>query len=200
MNNSTGVIELHYFPCIAYFKQLYKLETVQLEAHENFQKQSYRNRCYILTTNKVDRLSIPVLGGQGNPIRSIKIDYKQKWENRHWRAIESAYANAPFFEHYAPYFRDLIYGKEEFLFDLNLKVLKTCIKLIGKGPKIEETEGYLKEIPENISDLRGKVHPKRDNSEKFDAYQQVFGDKFIKNLSILDLFFCEGANSINFIV
>lgn len=199
MTPKTAIIELHYFPCIAFFKTIFSVDTVQLEAHESFQKQTYRNRCYILTANKIDRLSIPVLGGAGTPIKELQIDYKQKWENRHWRAIESAYANAPFFEHYESFFRTIIYGKETFLYDLNLKLLKTCLKLIGKGPKIEETEQYFKEYPSNLADFRGKVHPKRENLEVFTPYQQVFGENFIKNLSILDLLFCEGPNSINFI-
>lgn len=199
MANTTAVIELHYFPCIAYFKTLYAHEKVLIEAQENFQKQSYRNRCYILAANGVERLSVPVLGGQGTPVLELKIDYKQKWQHQHWRAIESAYANAPYFDYYAPYFKDLIYSNEEFLFEFNQKILKTCLKLMGKSVEIGKTTQFLKEYEGEIDDFRGKIHPKRDFSMIFTHYYQVFGDKFMKNLSVLDLFFCEGPNSITFV-
>jgi hypothetical protein len=61
------------------------------------------------------------------------------------------------------------------------------------------SQKYEKIYPANISDLRSSIHPKQD-LEKISFYRpveyiQVFGDQFIRNLSILDLIFCEGPNS-----
>ena len=104
------LIELHYFPCVSYFKLLSAYEKVFLEAEEHFIKQTYRNRTYILTSNKIDRLSIPIIHeDKKKPIRLLSIDYKLKWQLRHWRAIQSAYAKAPFFEYYADFFEKEIF-------------------------------------------------------------------------------------------
>ena len=69
MSDKIGIIELHYFPSVAFFKTIFQYQSIELEACENFQKQTYRNRCYILTSNKVDLLSVPVLGGNNTPIK-----------------------------------------------------------------------------------------------------------------------------------
>lgn len=49
-----------YFPPIAYFSCLKKAEVTYIEQYENFGKQSYRNRCEIMTANGVIALTVPV--------------------------------------------------------------------------------------------------------------------------------------------
>ncbi len=91
------LIELHYLPCIAYFAYLAHAESVVIEAHEHYVKQSYRNRCQILTASKVVSLSVPVQkGNRTQLIRDLKIDYSQSWLKDHWRTIASAYGKAPY--------------------------------------------------------------------------------------------------------
>ena len=40
-----------YFPSIGYLKLLNKFQDAQIDLHENFVKQSIRNRCEILSAN-----------------------------------------------------------------------------------------------------------------------------------------------------
>ena len=92
-------LDLQYLPSLEYFAALLKYDYVYLEANEHYQKQSYRNRCYIRAANKVDLLSVPVLDGRRKVlIRDIRIDYQQGWLKDHWRAITSAYGKTPYFE------------------------------------------------------------------------------------------------------
>ena len=78
------LIDLQYLPSTLYFSLLAKADKVMIEQHENFVKQTYRNRSHILTPNGVDSLSIPLIGSQKKiKIDKIKIDHKQKWANRH---------------------------------------------------------------------------------------------------------------------
>ncbi len=59
---------------------------VHLEAQEHYQKQSYRNRCYIRTANKVDVLTVPVQQGTHHqPIRDLKLVTDRGWQLHHWR-------------------------------------------------------------------------------------------------------------------
>jgi hypothetical protein len=194
------LIELQYLPNTLYFSLLAHTDKVILEKHENFVKQTYRSRAHILTSNGIDILSVPVLGSQKKiPITDIKIDYKQKWQNRHWRAIQSAYGKAPFFIHYAELFNKVIFANYETLFELNYQLLTLCLKLLQLEIPMGFSEKYQNEPDLPIIDLRSAIHPKQSFTKQanfvYTPYQQVFGKGFVEGLSILDLLFSEGPNS-----
>ncbi len=191
-------IDLQFLPSLEYFCAILKNDEVIIEAHEYFEKQSYRNRCRIKTTNKIDTLTVPVQSGNKKVlIRDIKIDYSQDWTRRHWGAVHSAYGKAPFFEFYSDYFKKILDKKPDFLFDLNFEILTICLKLLRLEKKIIFTEYYQKNIE---NDYRGLIHPKINY--EFNhlyqplAYRQNFGNEFEPNLSILDLLFCQGNQSL----
>ncbi len=191
------LIELHYLPSIEYFKQVLNHDTIYLEACENFQKQSYRNRCEILSANKISTLSIPVKTKK-RLITEVEIDYTQRWLNDHWRAIVSAYNKSPYFEHYEFLFHDVFFQKYTRLFELNQELFSLCLKLLEIDKKIECTTDYQKDIISSITDYRGSIQAKKkDTSKKYQKYTQVFGEEFADNLSIVDLLFCEGNNATN---
>jgi hypothetical protein len=192
------LIDLHYLPCLEYFVQLLKAETIYLEAQENFQKQSYRNRCTILTSNKIDTLSVPVLKSNSKiPIKEVQIDYSQPWQKVHWRAIRSAYGKAPYYEYYSEYFEKIYDKKPQFLWDLNLEILTVCLKLLKIEKELLFTSEYNKEagihVKETI-DMRSLLHPKKQGEMSGIKYTQVFGRDFVTNLSVIDLIFNEGPN------
>lgn len=197
-SESSLLIELHYFPCVHFFSMLSQHDTVILEAHETFQKQSYRNRTHILSAHKVEKLLIPVLSGNSHlPIRDIQIDHSQKWRLIHQRAIRSAYGKSPFFEHYGEDILALYDKPVAFLFDFNREVLTLCLKLLKWNKNIILSSDYQK-ITDNkmagLLDFRDQIHPKKQLQRESKPYQQVFGRQFEPNLSILDLLFCEGNN------
>jgi WbqC-like protein family len=197
--NLKMTIDLQYLPSLEYFCAILKNDEIIIEAYEHFEKQSYRNRCRIQTTNKIDTLSVPVQNGNKKVlIRDLKIDYSQDWTRRHWGAIHSAYGKSPFFEFYSEYFKNLLDKKPDFLFDLNLEILTICLKLLRLEKKIIFTENYQKNIE---NDCRGLIHPKSryesNNLYQPLAYRQNFGNEFEPNLSILDLLFCQGNQSLS---
>ena len=90
-----------YFPPIAYFSCLKKAEVTYIEQYENFGKQSYRNRCEIMTANGVIALTVPVAKANSKTlIKDLKIVYPTPWQKLHFRGIESAYKNSPYYEYY----------------------------------------------------------------------------------------------------
>ena len=191
-------IDLQYLPSLEYFCALLKNDIIVIEAHEYFEKQSYRNRCKILTTNKVDDLTVPVKNGNTKIlIKDLRIDYHQDWTRRHWGAIHSAYGKSPFFEFYADYFKKILDKKPDFLFDFNLDLLTICLKLLRLEKTIIFTEEYEKDVE---NDFRGQIHPKKTYQENQlyqpVKYRQNFGNEFEPNLSILDLLFCQGNQSL----
>ena len=76
---------------------------VYIEACENYQKQSYRNRCRFYAADGVQPLSFPIIHEEGtykHPVKDIKVDYSTPWLLQHKRAIVSAYRTSAYFEYY----------------------------------------------------------------------------------------------------
>ena len=199
------LIELHYWPCLDYCAGLVTHESIWIEAHEQYQKQSYRNRCYVLTANKVDCLTVPVIGQTHHqPIRDVRIDTGQHWRDRHWRCLQAAYNKAPFFEYYGPDVEALLQKSWTFLFDLNWEVLTICRKWLGLKQAIHLTDWYQKQPEIGIFDARSQLNAKKpSNTPVFchpKAYSQNFGLDFVPNLSILDLLFCHGPEAKRYLI
>lgn len=191
----TAVIELHYLPCLDYFKVLMNYDKVLLEAHETFQKQTYRNRCYTLQTNKTMLLSVPVQGGaQRLPIAEVALDKSSAWATFHWRSIRSTYGKTPFFEFYADAFQAVFTDPPPTLFALNHKLLTICLDFLQLSTRIELTSSFKKTYAE-ADDLREWVHPKKADRFSYPDYWQPFGNTFVPNLAILDLLFCTGSEA-----
>jgi hypothetical protein len=200
----TVLIETQYLPPIPYFTILLQQDSVVLERHEHFTKQSYRNRCTILTAQGQQNLIVPLTYKHGKVfITDVRIDYSQKWLNNHWRAIESAYRKAPFFEHYGDDLQEALFKKQAFLYDLNIEILTICLRWLRSKIKIQESMSYEKTPGEGIIDLRNSIHPKKAEllgaHGDVMAYPQVFGNKFVEHLSILDLIMCEGPSAPSFV-
>jgi WbqC-like protein family len=194
------LIDLHYLPSLEYFSRLFPYNTIQLEAQESYQKQTYRNRCYILTSQKVDRLTVPVRKSSRKFLyRTTEIDYSQPWRDLHWRALCTAYSKAPYFEYFAEYFRTILLRRYTYLFDLNLALLQTCLELLQLEKKVILSEHYEKKPAEYLADARYSISPRHRLETRTDyhpvQYPQVFSKVFHPNLSIIDLLFCEGHNA-----
>lgn len=196
----TALLSLHYLPCIEYFACMLKYDKILLEACENYIKQSYRNRCYIKTSQRIETLIVPVCRGNSKiSIQEIEIDYDQLWVKNHWRSIQSAYGKSPFFEHYSGLFSEIYEKQHLHLYDLNFDLLTLCLNLLGLEVNMSHTNIYEKNPLLPIKDFRSVIHPKKTYEKNGllepCIYNQVFGNNFATNMSIIDLLFCEGPNA-----
>ena len=197
---SKAIIDLQYLPCLAYFSVLQRYQTILLERHEHYVKQSFRNRCYLNTEHGPAALIIPLTGKHGKvSVSEVRPDYSQKWLNNHWRTIRSAYGKAPFFEFYADDLYDILYQKHEFLYDLNHALLTMCLRWLRFDLKLEETLSYEKQYNSEYDDLRSCITPGSSDFVRgvYRAvpYRQVFGSTFAGNLSVVDVVFCCGPEA-----
>lgn len=195
-----------YLAPIQYFSKLYRYRQVYIEQWETYQKQSYRNRCHILSANGVLPLSVPIVHrGDKMLIKNVRIDHSKRWKPMHLRAIESAYRSSPFYIYYIDEIKSVYDHNFEYLWDMNMYFLKVTLQLLNIEVKIHTTQGY-KEIPYPFDDFSQSIHPKAkfqqpDAGFQPRPYYQVFGNKFgfVPNLSILDLLFNTGPEAIHWL-
>ncbi|MBE0638183.1 MAG: WbqC family protein [Bacteroidales bacterium] len=200
-SGSTVLLPIAYLPPLQWFVFLFTANKVLIEQHETYPKQTYRNRCVIATSNGKLSLTIPVIKINGNhtKTREIAISYQQNWQKLHWRALVAAYANSPFFLYYQDDLEPFYTKRFENLMKFNLELMKKIMELVGIEPEFELTTTF--ELnPSGILDLRDEITPKKPFMLfSLPDYYQVFQEKqgFIKGLSIIDLLFNMGPETVD---
>jgi hypothetical protein len=198
-----------YLAPVQYFTKLVVYNEVWIELNEHFIKQSYRNRCTILAANGKQDLSVPVTEGSNSKriIRDVLISWDHPWQKLHWKALLSAYNNAPFFEFYADSLSKFYHEKRwKFLTDFNLDIQSVVLEELNLKCNLSLTKEYftIDKLPDRMDDFRYAIDPKPsrqsvDEDFRPAPYMQVFQEKFgfTANLSILDLLFNEGPMAVD---
>ena len=206
-----ALLSTTYFGPVQWYQKLYRADDVQIEACESFQKQTYRNRCLIATTQGVQALTVPVRIEGSSLITNSRISDHGNWRHLHWNALKSAYGESPFFEYYEDDLRPFFLPDWEFLFDFNEAIRQKMCELLDIHPNVHYTESFTS--PLDISrtshlvprtshlDFRDAIQPKHPAPDPHFTprpYYQVYRQKhgFLPNLSILDLLMNMGPESV----
>ncbi len=205
MKQEPLILSSAYFPPSHYMSLVAATDKILIEREENYIKQTFRNRCIILSANGILTLSVPILEGSFHKraIKDIRIDYSKKWQQIHLRSIYSAYKAAPYFDYYYDKIENIILKGYLFLLDLNMATLK-CLKEFFNLPVEIYYTSEFKAVKNLDNDTRYFLNPKNPeaiNRFKFKQYIQVFSSrfKFVSGLSSLDLLFNTGPDAISYL-
>ena len=209
-----ALLSTTYFGPVQWYQKIHRHGLCLIEQHENFQKQTYRNRCIIATANGTQALTVPVIHqpiptpdssakSSAPPITSLLISDHGNWRHLHWNALCSAYGDSPFFEFYADDIQPFFFERRwETLFEFNLDIIHTLCELLDIHPNLQLTDSYIDDpVNPHIIDYRPGInpkHPAEDPDFQPRPYWQVFQQRhgFLPNLSILDLLFNTGPEAI----
>ena len=192
-----------YFGPIQWYQKLYRAESVQIERWESFQKQTYRNRCIIATTNGPQALTVPIERQFTiNCIKDIRISDHGNWRHLHWNALQSAYGESPFFDYYQEDIRPFFDQRWDYLLDFNEAIREKMCELLDIQPKVDYSKKFtVYSLSSCVPDYRMVIRPKNPEPDPdftpkryYQVYEQKHG--FLPNLSILDLLFNMGPESI----
>ena len=191
-----------YFSPISQYAAFVHAKEIVFEMDDNFQKQSYRNRCYIFNTNGRQILNIPVkhtISSERKKTKDTLLEKGTSWQDQHFRSLKTAYSNSPFFEFYVDDLAPLFEKKYTYLQDVNIDTFLFVSEALQIDSDFKKTSSYTEVLKSN--DFRNLAAIKTQPKNLVKPYIQMFDDKhgFLPNLSILDLLFMEGSNAVSFL-
>jgi hypothetical protein len=196
------LVSTAYLPPVLYFSEISRADEIFIEREENYLKQTYRNRCYILSAHGPQLLSVPAYSGSVHktPIKEIRIDYSKRWQQVHLRAMTASYNSSPYFQFYFETIEKIISKNHDFLLDLNMELTMSVLEIL----KIKKTISYTTDFEpagEMEHDLRYKITPKQESHFAVKEYFQVFnnGKGFVPGMGIIDLVFNMGPESAEYL-
>lgn len=191
-----------YLPPVGYFFPINDDVELCIEREENFIKQTYRNRCYLLSAHGLQLLTVPVYDGSLHKVKisDIRIDYSKRWQQVHLRAMIASYNASPYFEFYFEQFEKIISENHVFLIDLNTSLTELILNIMGLDNKICFTTCF-EDPGKSENDFRYSISPKKQSPFSIRNYPQVFESVPANReyLSIVDLIFNTGPDSVKYL-
>lgn len=223
-----AIMQPTYLPWIGYFNLIKKSEYFIFLDDVQFDKRSWQQRNKIIINSNEKYLTVPVHTKNKylQKLCDVKIDNSKKWIQNHLNSIKFNYGNHEYFKEVFPFLEKTYNQENEYLANLNINLIIEITKYLDldfnyelsssfkttkkKGERILELLNKIKAVkyisPVGSQEYLDKV---RDiNKEKItieyidyicEPYPQRKQSKFFHNLSIIDLIFNHGKQSIKFI-
>ncbi len=218
----------NYLPWIGYFEQIDYVDTFVFFDDVEYIKRSWQNRNRIKTPHGESMLTVPVLTSSrsGQHLKDVEIIHRNDWVRKHIKSMELSYRKARYFGDYWDGIKVLIESKYECLCDLNCALIERVSRLLGIDTRFKRSselqvnithrENRVIEICKKLDShylYNGKRIKEFMLPEYFieagitvelqdyrcESYNQLWNDEFVPYLSILDLLFNEGPNSLDII-
>lgn len=221
-----GILQPGYLPWLGFFEQIYRSDMFVFYDDVQYDKNGWRNRNRIRTASGVQWLTVPVLlkNESKQIIKDVKINNQENWRKKHLTSIRTNYSKGEYFNDYFPLL-EKIYAREwNYLIDLNMELVYVLCDMLGlkkpfkfsseldvEGDKNSRLVNICNKLGANkfYEGQTGKEYINMDvfksagievefQNYKHPEYSQLYGD-FIPYLSVIDLLFNEGSQSLEII-
>lgn len=175
---------------ISYWREIVRLDTVELQLNHSFQKQTSLSQFEIAGPNGRQKLSIPtVKKTRKGAYADVLIDHSTPWNVLHWRSILNSYSRSPFFLYYGDRYEAIFNNTYEHLIDLNLALFNATHDALKISKEIRMNSSQ----PVYFSEVEVTSTP---------VYPQVFDERmsFEPDLSVLDLLFNLGPETPDLLI
>ncbi|MDO8592402.1 MAG: WbqC family protein [bacterium] len=219
-----------YLPYLGFIHKIAKAGQFILVDHVQYLEKSFQNSNRIRTAPGQEGftwLIVPVKshGRRYQKINEVEIDNSVAWGKKHWKTIYLNYKKAPFFDNYQEFFEKLYLKKWDKLVDLNETIIYYLVEKLGvKTPIVRSSDYDFKEKKNDLliemckklkagAYLSGQGAKCYVDEEKFkkNGLNHIFSDfkhptylqrfkPFAANLSVIDLLFNCGPESLNIIL
>jgi hypothetical protein len=222
------IVSIHqpqYLPWLGYFDKIDKADKFVFLDIVQFKKNEWQNRNKIKTARGWQWLTVPVLHKFPERINEVKINNSVRWQHIQKQSIISNYSRARYFKKYFSFLEEIFSLKWDFLSSLNIVTIKKLVEILGIKTDIH-IASELGKFPDDPDDrlinivkiLRGTHYLAGSGGKNYmnigkyaeegievisqvfyhPQYKQLFQD-FQSNLSVIDLIFNHGENSLQII-
>ena len=221
-----AILQPAYLPWSGYFGLIDLVDVFIYYDDVQFVKQSWQQRNKIKSQNSKIWLTVPIYRKFGQKINSVRINNSTNWINKHYKSIYHSYNKATYFEKYDKEISKIYDEDWEYLCDSDIYIIEELSKLMKlnkptfiKSSDIEDIKGKKTDRLLNILDsldideyisgpaARNYIEPLKfinTNIKLFwyefnhPIYPQI-GEDFSPYMSVIDLLFNTGEESVNFI-
>jgi len=221
------IITIHqpeHLPWLGFFHKAYQVDHIVILDNVQFRKNYFQNRNKIRTKEGWQWITVPVSRSLDTIIKDVLITDEPRWKEKWWNAVYLNYNSSKYFYDYEKQLHKILDSSTNNLCDLNVYLLKLIFKILGikaqitmaSELKVEGRSGELildicKKVKAKtyISGISGKdyLDIKAFNDAGIDITFQEFHHPIYKQLyspfmpcmSVVDLIFNHGAESMNII-
>ncbi|MFH1201746.1 MAG: WbqC family protein [Candidatus Omnitrophota bacterium] len=214
-----------YLPWLGYFDKIDRSDMFVFLDDVQFKKNEWQNRNKIKTSKDWQWVSVPVMHKFPQQIRAVTINNDIDWPRQHLNALIINYNKAPYFGDYIDFFKTVYSERWTYLSELNISIIKSIVKILGIKTKLVRScdlkqpglaTEHLINICKNLgadtylSGEGGRLYLETEKFKKqgielifqdfrHPRYKQLYEKKqpFIENLSIVDLLFNQGKESLS---
>ena len=175
------VLPLYCVPSLAWFRQVEEGSVLKIVNYIDFPDAPEFRRIDFAGQQGRQQFILPLVSdSRKGDYKSVQLSYQTNWHHQLINALKTAYGKSPFYEYYDYRLEPILKARPQYLYELNLSLLKFVVQALKLDVEIEETSEGDFEKPE-FSDATA-------------PYYQVFADRngFIGGLSVLDYLFNEG--------
>jgi hypothetical protein len=126
-----AIMQPTYLPWVGYFDLIDQSDVFVLYDTVQFEKQSWQQRNRLKTAQGVQWLTVPVHQSLGQRIDEVRTSEATAWRHKHWMALVTNYAKAPFWPQHSPLFEAAYQSPWEHLADLNIHLLTEMTRAFG---------------------------------------------------------------------